>query len=95
MRIVLRMERRHFLLALLVLAAISAVIVFAAVDKSRAWHTGDAVEVSVAGTVMSLQQALDNGSIPAAFANEADHADRADYSDDADSVNGFTRDDFP
>jgi ABC-type enterochelin transport system substrate-binding protein len=95
MRIVITMQKSHFIAAVALLALLSAVIVLAAVDKTRAWHSGDAVEVSVNGTVKSLQQALDDGTMPAGFAREADHAALADYSDDANSVNGFRAEDFP
>jgi hypothetical protein len=95
MRIVITMQKSHFMVAVALLTLLSAVLVLAAVDKTRAWHSGDAIEVSVGGQLKSLQQSLVDQDLPVGFAREADHAAVADYSDDADSVNGFARDEVP
>jgi hypothetical protein len=95
MRIVITMRKSHLFVAMAVLVLCSSLMVYAAANKNKAWHTGEAVEVNIEGELMSLQEALDERKITVKRSLEADTATEADYALDADSVNGVKKNDFP
>ena len=73
MKFEVNIEKKYaFMILGALLILIVAIGVYAAVDKTTAWHGSDSVEVMVNGTTMSLQEAVDSEALMEGYVSVED-----------------------
>ena len=95
MKIEVNIEKKYaFMILGALLVLIAAIGVYAAVDKTTAWHDSHSVEVNISGSMMSLQEAIDSGNLTVAATcgnNQYSYFNGTNFvcRDDVDTTNGL------
>ena len=66
MNLEIKKRQAYFVIGILIIVLV-AVVVNASVNKAQAWHSGNQIEVSIAGSTKSLQEAINNGDFVDTF----------------------------